>query len=88
MNASLLFRRQSLVNGPLRRGVQRRSMGGGQPESQSMQARLWEGHKTEPEGWEKSIYATYAATTVLVTLALGFAPDTTIETVRSPLLSN
>ena len=45
-----------------------------------MQARLFEGHNTKPEGWEGIVYATYAATTVLVTLALGFAPDTTINT--------
>jgi hypothetical protein len=45
-----------------------------------MQARLWEGHNTQPEGWETTVYATYAASTVLITLALGFAPDTTINT--------
>ena len=58
-------------------------MGGGghhQPEPQSMKARLWEGHNTKPEGWETPVYATYAAATVLITLALGFAPDTTIQT--------
>ena len=53
---------------------------GAQPQSQSMQARLWEGHNTQPEGWETTVYATYAASTVLITLALGFAPDTTINT--------
>jgi len=45
-----------------------------------MQARLWEGHKTKPEGWEGTVYATYAAATVIITLALGFAPDTSINT--------
>jgi hypothetical protein len=58
----------------------KRSFGAGQPESQSMQARLWEGHNTKPEGWETTIYATYAASTILIGLALGFAPDTTINT--------
>jgi hypothetical protein len=53
---------------------------GGQPQSQSQQARLWEGHNTEPEGWETTVYATYAASAVLITLALGFAPDTSIGT--------
>ena len=61
----------------------KRSMGGGggpPQESQSMHARLWEGHSTKPEGWETTIYATYAATAVVLTLALGFAPDTSINT--------
>ena len=56
-------------------------MGGGQPESQSMQARLWEGHSAEPEGWEGTLYATYTVGFGLIVLALGFAPDTTIATV-------
>ena len=73
---------------PLRRAVtktmqQRRAMGGGQPVSQSMQAELFEGHPKTPEGWEKTIYATYAASAFLITLALGFAPDTTIASVSS-----
>lgn len=58
----------------------KRSFGAGQPESQSMKARLWEGHNTKPEGWEGTVYATYAAATVIITLALGFAPDTSINT--------
>ena len=57
-------------------------MGGGQPESQSMQARLWEGHPIKPEGWENTIYATYAGAAVVITLALGFSPDTSINSVR------
>mmetsp|Transcript_25690 Transcript_25690/g.32386 ORF Transcript_25690/g.32386 Transcript_25690/m.32386 type:complete len:156 (+) Transcript_25690:2-469(+) len=61
-------------------GFPNRSFGAGQPESQSMQARLWEGHNVKPEGWETTVYATYAAATVLLTLALGFAPDTSIKT--------
>lgn len=61
---------------------QRRTFGAAssQPQSQSQQARLWEGHNTQPEGWETTVYATYFASTVLITLALGFAPDTTINT--------
>lgn len=58
----------------------RKFAAGGQPQSQSQQARLWEGHNTEPEGWETTVYATYAASAVLITLALGFAPDTSIGT--------
>ena len=91
MNAmNHLLRRN--VTSQLRRAVheskttrvgQRRSMGGGgaQPESQSSQARLFEGHPTTPEGWETPVYLTYAASAVLITMALGFAPDTSINTV-------
>ncbi len=61
--------------------VQRRFMGGGQPISRSMEAELWQGHPKEPEGWETTIYATYAASAVILTFALGFAPDTSIKTV-------
>ena len=61
--------------------VQRRLMGGGQPISRSMEAELWQGHPKEPEGWETTIYMTYAATAVILTFALGFAPDTSIKTV-------
>ena len=61
--------------------TQRRLMGGGQPISRSMEAELFEGHSTEPEGWETTIYLTYGATVVLLTMALGFAPDTSIKTV-------
>ena len=61
--------------------TQRRSMGGGQPISRSMEAELFEGHPKEPEGWETTIYLTYGATVVLLTMALGFAPDTSIKTV-------
>ena len=53
---------------------------GAQPESQSQQAVLWQGHTTHNEGWESTVYATYFASTVLITLALGFAPDTSITT--------
>ena len=60
---------------------QTRKMGGGQPESQSMKARLWEGHSPEPEGWEPTLYATYVVGFGLITLALGFSPDTSIASV-------
>ena len=62
--------------------TQTRNLGAGQPESQSSKARLWEGHKTAREDWETTVYATYAAATVILTLALGFTPDTSTETVR------
>ena len=52
----------------------------GQPESQSMRARLWEGHPQQPEGWETTLYTTYIVGSGLLILALGFAPDTTIAT--------
>ena len=44
-----------------------------------MQAVLWQGHSTEPEGWERTVYVTYAAAAVLLVLTLGFAPDTSIH---------
>ena len=59
----------------------RKMGGGGQPQPQSMQARLWEGHSPEPEGWEPTLYATYVVGFGLITLALGFASDTTIASV-------
>ena len=59
---------------------QRRSMGGGQPVSRSMEAELWQGHPKQPEGWEGTIYFTYAATAVILAL-VGLAPDTSIQTV-------
>lgn len=52
-----------------------------------MEAELWQGHPKEPEGWETTIYLTYGATAVLLTMALGFAPDTSIKTVISFCLS-
>lgn len=67
-------------------------MGGGggdhhhQPISRSMEAELWQGHPKEPEGWETTIYLTYGATVVLLTMALGFAPDTSIKTVSFIIL--
>lgn len=64
--------------------VQRRFMGGGQPISRSMEAELWQGHPKEPEGWETTVYLTYAASAVLLTL-VGLAPDTSIKTVSDRL---
>jgi|EP00979_Chaetoceros_neogracilis_P011711 hypothetical protein len=84
MNAIRFFRSSISTNKarPFRSStVTKRSFAaGGQPQSQSQSARLWEGHNTKPEGWENTVYATYFASTVLITLALGFAPDTTINT--------
>jgi len=54
-------------------------MGGGQPISRSMEAELWQGHPKEPEGWETTIYLTYAASAVILTF-VGLAPDTSIKT--------
>lgn len=66
------------------RAPARRSMGGGhQPISQSMEAELFQGHPKEPEGWETTVYITYATTVVILTCALGFAPDTSIKTVST-----
>ena len=66
----------------LRTTPPRRFMGGGgQPISQSMEAELWQGHPKEPQGWETTVYLTYAATAVILGLGLGFAPDTSIKTV-------
>ena len=77
---SKLLRQTVRPNNPISKTTQRTFGSGGQPQPQSMQARLWEGHNTQPEGWETTVYATYAASAVLITLALGFAPDTTITT--------
>mmetsp|Transcript_26721 Transcript_26721/g.39094 ORF Transcript_26721/g.39094 Transcript_26721/m.39094 type:complete len:157 (+) Transcript_26721:182-652(+) len=57
----------------------KRRMGGGQPESQSMKAELWGGHSKEPEGWENTIYVTYAVGFVIVSMTLGMAPETSIK---------
>jgi len=73
----------------LRTTPPRRFMGGGgQPISQSMEAELWQGHPKEPQGWETTIYLTYAATAVILGLGLGFAPDTSIKTVSFFILSS
>ena len=64
--------------------VQRRFMGGGQPISRSMEAELWQGHPKEPEGWETTVYLTYTASAILLTL-VGLAPDTSIKTVSDRL---
>ena len=45
-----------------------------------MEAELWQGHPKEPEGWETTIYLTYAASAVIFTF-VGLAPDTSIKTV-------
>lgn len=45
-----------------------------------MEAELWQGHPKHAEGWETTIYLTYGASVVLLTLALGFAPETSIQT--------
>mmetsp|Transcript_24219 Transcript_24219/g.49590 ORF Transcript_24219/g.49590 Transcript_24219/m.49590 type:complete len:169 (-) Transcript_24219:365-871(-) len=91
MTFSLLHRATPLARGTLRRlavptarpsaPAPRRTMAGGghQPVSRSMEAKLFEGHP-ENEGWETTIYVTYAASLVLITFALGFAPDTSIKT--------
>ena len=61
--------------------------GGHAPISRSMEAEPFQGHPKEPEGWETTIYITYAASAVLLTFALGFAPDTSIKTVRASVPS-
>ncbi|KAL7551471.1 hypothetical protein ACHAWF_014664 [Thalassiosira exigua] len=45
-----------------------------------MEAELWQGHPKEPEGWETTVYVTYAAAAIILTGTLGFAPDTSIQT--------
>lgn len=92
MTFSLLRRTTPLARNAFRRLVvpvarpaalaSRRTMAGGgghQPVSRSMEAKLFEGHP-ENEGWETTIYVTYATSLVLLTFALGFAPDTSIKT--------
>jgi hypothetical protein len=74
---------RSLTRNIARPSTPRRFMGGGgghQPISQSMEAELFGGHP-KTEGWETATYITYALSTVLLVMACGFAPDTTIKTV-------
>ena len=55
-------------------------MGGGDtPVPQSMKARLWEGHPTQAEGWEGTMYFYYGVSFALVFAIINFKPDTTIE---------
>lgn len=49
------------------------------PKPQSSEAKLWQGHPTENQGWETTTYITYAVSTVLLTLAIGFTPETSIK---------
>jgi len=62
--------------------IPQRRFGAGQPESQSMKAKLFEGHP-ENEGWETITNVTYAISAVILILTLGFAPDSSIKTVGS-----
>jgi hypothetical protein len=79
---SAVASRSNNNNTQLRKTPPRRFMGGGgQPISRSMEAELWQGHPKEPQGWETTIYLTYAATAVILGVGLGFAPDTSIKTV-------
>ena len=62
-------------------GTTKRFFGAGhQPEPQSMKAQLWEGHP-KYEGFERITEVTYGVAAVLIALALGFAPNTSIKTV-------
>lgn len=49
------------------------------PKPQSSEAQLWQGHPTHKEGWETTTYVTYAVSTVLLVLAIGFTPETSIK---------
>lgn len=63
--------------------IRRRWFGGHdhhQPQPQSMQAELWQGHPKHEEGFERITEVTYAVATVLICVALGLAPDTSIQT--------
>ena len=79
LSTNTIIRNRPSTTGTIRPA--RRNFGAGQPESQSNKARLWEGHKEGREDWETTVYATYAAATVIITVALGFTPDTSTETV-------
>jgi hypothetical protein len=46
---------------------------------QSMKAELWGGHSKYAEGWETDLYTSYALGLGLIIMALGFAPDTSIQ---------
>lgn len=45
-------------------------------------ARLWEGHPTKPEGWEKTMAATYTIAFAMLVVATRYAPETGILAVR------
>ncbi len=49
------------------------------PVPQSMKARMWEGHPTEPEGWELTYGIWSAISMVMIVICVGFVPDTTIK---------
>lgn len=59
----------------------------GQPVPQSMQAELWEGHPKGEEGWETITNITYAVSAIMLVIAFGFSPETSIQTVSGLLLS-
>lgn len=54
-------------------------MGAEMPKPQSSEAKLWQGHPTHSEGWELTTYLTYGVSTVLLVLAIGFTPETSIK---------
>jgi hypothetical protein len=61
------------------KGGARRTMGGDTPAPNSMKARLWEGHPTQPEGWEPYIYFYYTVSAVAIFCIVNFSPDSTID---------
>lgn len=67
----------------VRRGTtllqQKRWMGADMPKPQSSEAKLWQGHPTHNEGWEFTTYLTYGVSSILLVLAIGFTPETSIK---------
>ena len=63
----------------VRQTTKRRFAGypGGTP--QSMKAELWGGHSKHAEGWEMDLYVSYGLTSILIIMALAFAPDTSVQ---------
>eukprot|EP00543_Licmophora_paradoxa_P002675 CAMPEP_0202443224 /NCGR_PEP_ID=MMETSP1360-20130828/2573_1 /ASSEMBLY_ACC=CAM_ASM_000848 /TAXON_ID=515479 /ORGANISM="Licmophora paradoxa, Strain CCMP2313" /LENGTH=148 /DNA_ID=CAMNT_0049058869 /DNA_START=79 /DNA_END=525 /DNA_ORIENTATION=+ len=68
---------------PLRSGVSvsrnSRRWGSDMPRPQSMDAELWQGHPKHKEGWENILYATYGTAAILITIAVNFTPETSIQ---------
>ena len=60
---------------------QRRMLGAGQPESQSMQAKLFEAGNVGDNSWEPIMNVTYVATAAILIFGVANKPDTDIASV-------
>jgi len=85
MSAVPTLFRQALRKVPSSRRVvvahQRRMFGAGQPESQSMQAKLFEAGNVGDNSWEPIMNVTYVATAAILIFGVANKPDTDIASV-------